>query len=217
MGVFWVVLGAIAISVPALAGAFVQPDYGTLSAAQSGVYMNIAETRNLKGAESFITSLSTEGIAFLKDENLGTEQRKAAFKKLLETRFDVEKIGQFSMGRYWRSATPEQQKQYQTLFKDMLVNVYTKRFEDYQGQALEVGTAREEGSKDIVVSSKLVSTNGEPDVLVDWRVRPHGNTYKVIDVIVEGVSMAVTQRSDFASVIQRGGGDVAVLLAHLEK
>ena len=71
--------------------------------------------------------------------------------------------------------------------------------------------------KDTIVKSKIISPKSNNDVPVEWRVRKKGNQYKVIDVLVAGVSMSVTQRSDFSSVIQRGGGDVSVLINHLKK
>jgi len=90
------------------------------------------------------------------------------------------------------------------------------RFSEYGGQEIEVRKARPEGKKDILVSSAIVGGDG-PEIDVDWRVRYSAGKYQVIDVVVEGVSMALTQRSEFASVIQRGGGSVDVLIAHLEK
>ena len=108
----------------------------------------------------------------------------------------------------------QQKKEYLSLFKDMVIDVYSKRFEDYNGQKIEVTRSRPEGKRDVLVSS-ILKQDGGPDVRLDWRVRKKGSQYKVIDVIVEGVSMSLTQRSDFASVIQRGGGEVEALLVHL--
>lgn len=126
-------------------------------------------------------------------------------------------IGRFSLGRYWRVATAEEQKRYLELFRDMVVDVYSSRFSEYKGEKVEVRSSRAEGKTDVLVTSFIVPDGGGPEIQVDWRVRHKNNRYKVIDVIVEGVSMGVTQRSDFASVIQRGGGKVEVLLAHLEQ
>ena len=74
--------------------------------------------------------------------------------------------------------------------------------------------ARAEGKRDILVNSEVQAQNGQA-IKVDWRLRDRKGSFKVIDVIVEGVSMSVTQRSDFSSVIQRGGGNIEVLLKHL--
>ena len=75
---------------------------------------------------------------------------------------------------------------------------------------------RDDGKKDILVNSYIVPKGGSK-VKVDWRVREKNGKMKIIDVIIEGVSMSLTQRSDFSSVIQRGGGKIEVLLEHLRK
>ncbi len=97
----------------------------------------------------------------------------------------------------------------------MIVEVYARRFSEYDGQKLEVRSSRRENEKDVIVSSVIADASGGQEIKVDWRLRNKGGKYRVIDVIVEGVSMALTQRSDFSSVIQRGGGNASVLLDHL--
>ncbi len=168
------------------------------------------------GAEKFISGVAERGIAFLADESLSDKQREAEFRKLLSNSFDVDAIGRFSMGRYWREATEAERKEYLGLFREMIIKVYSNRFNEYQGQQVLVTGSRAQDESDTIVTSKLVSPDS-PEVRVDWRVRSKGGQHKIIDVIVEGVSMALTQRSDFSSVIQRGGGDIAVLIEHLRK
>lgn len=170
----------------------------------------------LKGAQNFIDGIAQRGIDFLRDPDLTEEKRKKEFQKLLDDSFDMATIGRFSLGRYWNVATAEEKKRYLELFHEMIVDVYSDRFGEYKGQKLEVRTSRAEGKADVLVTSFLVSGSRGPEVQVDWRVRYKKGSYKVIDVIVEGVSMGVTQRSDFSSVIQRGGGKVEVLLTHLQ-
>lgn len=169
-----------------------------------------------KGAQEFIDGMAQRAINFLGDEKLDQDQKQGKFRTLLQDSFDMETIGRFALGRYWRVATPEQRKEYQRLFRDMVVKVYSDRFKEYKGQKVDVRSVRVDGEKDALVTSFIVAEDG-PEVQVDWRVRYKDGRYRIIDVIVEGVSMSVTQRSDFASVIQRGGGDVEVLLAHLKQ
>ncbi len=166
------------------------------------------------GAEKFIGDMATRGLKFLADPNLSHEQKISSFRTLLNDSFDLETIGRFVLGRYWKTSTEAQRQEYLTLFRKMVVEVYAKRFGDYKGQKFETRGARADGDKDTIVTSYIIPGSG-PEVQVDWRVRYKNGKYKIVDVIVEGVSMSVTQRSDFAAVIQRGGGDVSVLLAHL--
>ncbi|MBI1301665.1 MAG: ABC transporter substrate-binding protein [Alphaproteobacteria bacterium] len=167
-------------------------------------------------AKDFISKLTSDGIGVIESE-LTDDQRKAEFRKLLTNNFDMKTIGRFALGRFWKTSSKQQQTEYLDLFKDMIVRVYSKRFNDYNGQKIIVNGSRLAGESDAIVSSDIVPSSG-PKIAVEWRVRQKKDgTLKVVDIIVEGVSMSLTQRSDFASVIQRGGGDVEVLLDHLRK
>jgi phospholipid transport system substrate-binding protein len=169
-----------------------------------------------QGAKDFIISMGQRGIDFLANPNITIEAKKAEFAKLLDSSFDMSTIGRFSLGTYWKVATPAQKKEYQKLFRSMIIKVYSQRFSDYKGQNFDVQSVRKETDKDYIVTSFIVPDDGAK-VQVDWRVRHKNGGYKVVDIIVENVSMAQTQRADFASVIQRGGGNVDVLLDHLRK
>lgn len=175
--------------------------------------VHVANQETLSGAETFVEGMAERAVAFLADESITTAQQKEEFRKLLNTSFDMNKIARFALGRYWRTASKDQQDEYLDLFKAMVLNVYSSRFRDYGGQTFDVTNSRSEGEKDVIVSS--VIKGGNQNVNVDWRVRYNRGSYKVIDVIIAGVSMGLTQRSDFSSVIQRGGGDVSVLIVHL--
>jgi len=164
-----------------------------------------------KTAENFIIKLGNDAISSLQKTNGDNIARRAEFKRLLTKNFDMSSIARFSMGRYWTIATEAEKKRYTQLFRDMVINVYSQRFAEYKDQKFEVINSKPAGRRDFIVNT-LIKGNGQP-IKVDWRVR----NGKVIDVIVEGVSMSVTQRNDFASIIQRNGGQVASLIAHLEE
>lgn len=171
-----------------------------------------AQAADLASSKATVSGLADKAIAVISDKSLSAAQRKTKFSTLLGANFDVPTIGKFALGRYWRQATPAQQKEYTALFRNMIVNVYTARFEEYSGQTVTVTGGRvDEKSGDVVVNSQINTTDGSAPVPVDWRLR----NGKIIDVIVTGVSMSVTQRDDFASVIQQGGGKIEALLAHL--
>jgi len=169
------------------------------------------------GALDFVKATAEKGLTFLSDPKSSQDQKTREFKKLLDNSFDLDTIARFVLGKYWNSATPNQQKEYSILFKKMVVEVYAGRFGDYKGEKFEVKTVRSIGKTDSLVTSYIVPVNGGDPIQVDWRVRQKGADYKVVDVLVSGVSMSVTQRSDFSSVIQRGGGDIAVLIDYLKE
>ncbi len=203
-----VILGTFSVTAHADANT-----YSPAQAVQSALLVQI-NADSEEGARSFINNMAQKAIGFLGDETQPMDQKVKEFRRLLKSSYDMPTIGRFALGRYWKVATPAQQQEYQKLFEAMVVEVYSRRFSDYKGQAFEVPSAKSEGNNDVIVTSFIVPENGEK-IQVDWRVRFKNGQHKIVDVIVEGVSMALTQRSDFASVIQRGGGKVDVLLAHL--
>ncbi len=171
-----------------------------------------------KQSEQLINSLGDQAISFMSNTAMTDQDRQEAFRKLLSKNFDMKTIGRFVLGRYWRSATPEQLSEYQGLFEKMVVSVYSERFKEYSGQKFYVKGSRLDTDKDTLVASAILPKDGGQEIPVEWRVRQKSDgRFQVVDVIVAGISMSVTQRSDFSAVIQRGGGNLDVLLAHLRK
>ncbi len=97
------------------------------------------------------------------------------------------------------------------LFTAYMVHVYTVRFNEFTGQQFKVTGSRQESENSSLVSSKM-GNGGDPGVKIDWRVTVVPSGFKIIDLVVEGISMAVTQRQEFSAVIQRNGGDIEALL-----
>ena len=124
-------------------------------------------------------------------------------------------IGQFVLGRYWRVATPEEQQEFLRLFQEYIVQSYAARLGEYGGEPFRVIGSRASGGE-TVVTSEIARPNGSR-VLVDWYVIERGGAPKITDIYVGGVSMKVTQRDEFASVIQRNGGRVDALLAQIRQ
>ena len=169
-----------------------------------------------RGAFDFVKTTTDRGLKFLSNPNATKAEKSADFRKLLDASFDLDTIGRFALGRYVNTATDAQKTEYLKLFKKMVVDVYSNRFEEYKSQKVEVRSFRSTSNADTLVSSFLVPPNGGEEVQVDWRVRYKNGSYKIVDVLVAGVSMGLTQRSDFSSVIQRGGGNVDALIAQLK-
>ena len=159
--------------------------------------------------ETFISNLGQHVVTMLGDAKVSIANRHAEFAKLFTSNFDLDKIGRFVLGRHWNEATDAQQAEYQSLFKKMVISVYTQRFDGYAGQKFTVkGSTPVDGvDTDVMVHSQIEQTDGQAPIDVDWRVRTTGGTNKIIDVMVSGVSMSVTQRGDFDGVIQQSGVD----------
>lgn len=215
----WMLTGAAAIllSVSPLALARAA-DLAAPEAPQSefGATEVAADAETAQAAFKFVQSTAENGLKFLSNPKSGEAEKKAEFRKLLDTSFDLDTIGRFALGRYWNTATPTQQKNYLVQFRRMVVDVYASRFGDYKGQKFEAKSFRSISESDTLVTSFIKPADGGQDIQVDWRVRSKGGKFKIVDVLVAGVSMSVTQRSDFSSVIQRGGGNIDVLIDHLK-
>ncbi len=169
-------------------------------------------------ASAFVQSLAGEAIAALTASGVTREQREQRARELLARYFAVDTIGRWVLGRYWQQATAEQQRNYLSLFEDLIVTTYVDRFSRYSGETLTVSRAvADENSGDVLVFSQITRPAGGQPVDVNWRVRERDNSMKIVDVYVEGVSLGQTQRSEFSSVISRNGGKVSGLLDEMRR
>jgi phospholipid transport system substrate-binding protein len=157
-------------------------------------------------ARNFIETHAEHTLQTLTVKGISRTERVARFRKLLTRNFDIETIGRWVLGRYWRRANIAQQKQYLKHFENLIVGTYADRFERYAGEKLVIVKALSQSDKDVVVYTKIARPTSEALLMVDWRVRRRGGNFAIVDVIVEGVSMGQTQRSEFASSIRRDGG-----------
>jgi phospholipid transport system substrate-binding protein len=168
-------------------------------------------------AEAFIVGLADQAIAALTPPGISRDEREARARVLLKDNFAVPTIGQFVLGRYWRNATLDEQKEYLDLFEKLIVVTYVDRFSRYSGERLKVTRAvSDQESGDTIVYSEISRPAGEP-IQVGWRARKYGSSFKIVDVLVEGVSMGQTQRSEFSSVIRNNGGSLAALLDEMRR
>lgn len=172
----------------------------------------------LDASKAYIQTLSVQAIDQLTDLTVAADVRESRFRAMLEQNFDVPNISRFVLGRYWRLATPAQQQEFQTLFREMVVQIYMNRLKDYRGQSLKVTSARLDANGHYaLVESNVIDPASNNPVNVEWRVIRTSSPQKIADVAVEGISMGLSQRSEFSSVIQRGGGQFEALLVEMRK
>ena len=163
-----------------------------------------AEAANKEGATKFVANLSNQALKTLSADGVPLDQKEKNVRKLLSNNFDLNLIGRYVLGAAWRKASADQRNQYQSLFKEFVLRTYSRRFGGYAGQAFTVTGAKPIGKKDILVSTKIARPSGPP-ILAGWRVREKNGAHKILDVVVAGVSMVVTQRSEFRAVISKQG------------
>jgi phospholipid transport system substrate-binding protein len=170
-----------------------------------------------KEAGTFVQGLGDQAIQIITDKGLSPTDREQRFHAMFVNSFDVPAIGRFVLGRYWRTATDPQKTEFLKLFEDMIVKTYNNRFTEYKGELFSVVGARQEGDS-AMVTTNVAQPNGRQPVKVDWRVlKPKDGKLKIVDVVIEGVSMSVTQQQEFGSVIQRNGGQIEGLLATMRE
>lgn len=172
-----------------------------------------AQGRRDAGAEQFVQTQAQRGLNILRS---GSPQgaEKAQFRAFVDEVADVPRITDFVLGRYNRTVSPAQKAEFARTFRDYANGVYESRLGQYHGQILKVtgSTARRPG--DVVVTSQVVGGGGAP-VRVDWRVIQGGGGWKVVDVNVSGVWLAITEQQDFASTLSNHGGNIQVLIDQL--
>ncbi len=167
---------------------------------------------------SLVTNLVSEAIANIQQQHEPSDIRASKFRALLEAGFDIPRISRFVLGRYWNAASDGERQKFSALFEDWIVRTYSARFTDYSGQTIKVTGTRPEGETSTVVLSQFINPNAAQPAKVEWHVRKEGDgSYKVVDVAVEGISMALTQRDEIAAVADRNGGTASGLNRALEE
>lgn len=165
---------------------------------------------------TFINNLSNQVHVLVR--NTSPEQKLAGFRELFREDFDVPGLGRFVLGRFWRILTPSQQQEFLGLFENYVVHTYSERLSEYDsdGGALRVTGSRPDPDG-AIVSSEIIRGSGRGQgvqpIKVDWRLIAYNGGYKISDVIIDGISMAVTGRSELEGVAERNGGQPQAILA----
>lgn len=168
-------------------------------------------------AVAHINKVAIEAINMLSDSTLSRKQKQNEFKELLAIGFDTHRISRFVLGRYWRTASKSQRKEFVPLFEDYITRTYTRQISDYSGEQLEIGLAQILSKRETMVKSAIVRPKGPP-IKLNWRVYENKkNVMRVVDIVVEGISMALTQRQEFSAVISKSTDGVEGLLTKLRK
>ena len=157
-------------------------------------------------AARHIQHLADQAFAVLQRDDLTLEGREAEFRRILSDGFDLAFVGRFVLGRYWDGVAPEQRDEYLELFSEFGLRTYAGRLGGYTGETFTVGGTRPAGEKDVIVATVIERSSGGA-IDAEWRVRKVDAGYRIIDVSVAGVSMALNQREEFASVITNHGVD----------
>ncbi len=166
--------------------------------------------------EALIRSMADTVLSVLRNKGVDRPTRENRFRAIYQRNFDTITIASWVMGQPWRTASEQQRSQYLQVFETYIVKVYTGQLANYSGEQLKI-LGSEPDNDGVVVLSALVDPQTQRRVDVKWRLRKSGSAFKVRDVVIENISMALNQRREFAAVYQQRGGTVDGLIAALRE
>ncbi len=169
-------------------------------------------------AGAYMTDLGNHVLSIINDKKTPEAQRKEQFRQLVDRAFEVPRIAQFVLGRYWRTASDTDKQHFTTAFETYMIQVYWSRFISYNGESFKVTSQKDEGNGTILVVTEVLRPgSGQPPIKIDWSMVKRGDVLKIQDASLDGVSQALTYRDEFASIIERNGGKISALIDQLNE
>ncbi len=191
---------------------------GLIASAALSLAAPVAQANQEDQAGAFLLSLTSRAIEQLTNDAVPVEERKARFRILFRDNFDIPAIGRFVLGRYGRGASPEALDSFLTTFEDVMVERFAPQFAGYGDTRFRVGTVHQVDDRNqYIVSSAITPPGKETEVQIDWRLLNRDGNFKVLDIVGEGVSMALTLRAEYGSVLKSSGGKVEDLIELLRE
>ncbi len=207
---------------------------GTAPAASAGIAVlddGVTETPELPGlapagetppaghpAAEAVRRMAQEAMVVLSDPSLSAEQRAQGLRRLMARDIDIPPIARFVLGRYWRAASERQREAYVEAYSDYILNAYTAKIGGGATavERFDVVKTQAHGTNDFLVFCIVARAGGEPTHAI-WRLRQRDGRFRIIDLMVGGVSMVQTQRQEFVSMMRAYNGDVDKLIATLKE
>ncbi len=153
-----------------------------------------------------IDALAGQVLTTLRDKSLTSEQRRSSIEETVYRHIDFETLSRLVMARNWRKLSDAQKDEFMASFKKHLSATYGENIDNYRNEKVEVLSERKEKKGDVTVKSKIVR-GGSESILVDYRLRRKDSAWRIIDVVIEGVSLVANFRSQFQEIISDGGVD----------
>ena len=180
------------------------------------LFLNNA-TAGSSDPKKFIQEIVDEAKKILVKTNSAEYKAKKLTEIALAT-VDIKGVGLYTLGPYRKNLTEEQKKEYSNLFKEYFLKTFVSRLTDYSEPKIDVISAEKKNEKYTIVSSILLATDKKPEVKIDWRVyTKNPNKPLIRDLIIEGLSLARTQKEEFSSIIESNDGDINVLFSKLKE
>tara|TARA_B100000242_G_scaffold173553_1_gene124372 strand:+ start:1703 stop:2308 length:606 start_codon:yes stop_codon:yes gene_type:complete len=168
--------------------------------------------------EDFVKELVTESINKLSDKNLTKEEKVEFVEKVAKENVDIKALSLYTLGELRKSSNESDLKSYQNSFESYFLKSLTSRLSDYSSSKFEITVVEKKSTNYTIVSSKVIPEDGSPEVKIDWRIYTKNPEKPLIrDLIVEGLSLARTQKEEFASILNSNNNDINILIEKLEE
>ena len=166
---------------------------------------------------SYVMEMTTNAINTLTNKSISQNEKESQFGKLFDKNFDVPSISRFVLGKYWKQASLDQKKNFIKAFRNYVVKTYSSRFNEYSGEKLKLVNYENEKNPKIFLVHTILERKDGPVIKVDWRIGKKKDRFVILDIIIEGISLAITQRSEFVSVIDQNEGSIDQLISLLKE
>ena len=181
------------------------------------IYFSLITSSFCVNPSDFINSISSEASEILTSK-LSDSEKVTKLKMIAEESVDINGVGLYTLGKHRKTLSNEQREEYKKLFKEYFLKSFSGRLVVYNDAKIAVLSEEVKNEKYTIVYSKLIGTTDRPEVKIDWRVYTKNPEKPLIrDLIIEGLSLARTQKEEFNSIIENNGGDISALFANLRK
>ena len=168
--------------------------------------------------KTFINELLNDAIDTLKDKNISKIDKHKKIKDIALQNIDIDALGMYTLGQARKNLNQADLEKYKNLFEQYFLKNLTSRLTDYSSQKFKIIGAEQKSETYTIVNSKIIGNSSQPEINIDWRVYTKDPEKPLIrDLIVEGLSLAKTQKEEFASILNSNNNDINILFSKLEE
>ena len=168
--------------------------------------------------KEFVNELVNDAISKLSDKNLNEDQKSSFIEKIALENVDINALGLYTLGELRKSSNKDDIFNYQISFKKYFLKSLTSRLTDYSASKFEILGEDKKSANYTIISSRVLPNDGSPEIKIDWRIYTKNPEKPLIrDLIVEGLSLARTQKEEFASILSSNNNDIKILIQKLEE
>ncbi len=168
--------------------------------------------------QDFVKELVNDAIKYLSNKNISKEEKASFIEKIALDNVDINALGLYTLGELRKSAEKEKLQNYQKSFEKYFLKSLTSRLTEYSSSKFEILEEDKKSNTYTIVKSKIVPEDGGPEIKIDWRIYTKNPEQPLIrDLIVEGLSLARTQKEEFASILSSNNNDIEILIFKLNE